>query len=146
MQLSPHFTLEELIASDTAARAGIDNYPTATAYENLKMLAASLEQVRTLLGFPIHINSGYRCQRLNSLVGGQKVSAHIDGLAADIICPQFGTPLEISKAIAGSQILFDQVIFEFASWSHFAIAHKGLIGRHETLTIDKSSTRYGLIG
>ncbi len=145
MQLSEHFTLEEFIASQDASRAGIDNYPTATAFENLKLLAESAELVRTLLGSPMLITSGYRCAALNSLVGSKPTSAHTGGLAIDFHCPGFGTPLEICKAIAASDIPFDQVIHEFGSWCHFAIAHKGLIGRQDLLTIDKAGTRKGLL-
>lgn len=144
MQLSEHFSLEEMIASDTAARAGIDNYPAARAYENLKLLAASAEKIRALLGFPMHVSSGYRCAQLNSLVGSKPTSAHPDGLAMDFTCPQFGSPLDICKALASSDIAFDQVIHEFGAWCHFAIAHKGLIGRQDLLTIDKGGTRKGL--
>lgn len=145
-QLTPHFTLEEMITSSNAARLGIDNYPTALAYENLKMLATSGELARTLLGFPIHVNSAYRSPALNAVTpGSSRTSAHIDGLAMDFICPGFGTPLEICMAIAASDIPFEQVIHEFGAWCHFAIAHKGLIGRRDLLTIDKNGIRKGLL-
>jgi hypothetical protein len=145
MKLSDHFTLEEMIASQDASRASIDNNPPAYVYENLKMLAQSAEQVRTLLGFPMLITSGYRCPALNSLVGSKPTSAHTSGLAIDFHCPEFGIPLEICKAIAASEIPFDQVIHEFGSWCHFAITYKGLMGRKDLLTIDKSGTRKGLL-
>jgi len=145
MQLSQHFSLEVLTASDTAARAGIDNTPDAIALANLKRLAVALESVRGLLNSqPIHINSGYRSVDLNRKVGGQKMSAHLSGLAADLICPSFGTPVEICRAIRDSDIQFDQVIHEFGSWCHFAIAHDGLRGRMDCLTIDSDGTRMGL--
>ena len=146
MQLTTHFTLEELIASQNASRLGIDNYPGVAQIQNLKYLAESLELVRDLLGHPIHVSSGFRSVELNAnpAVGGQKTSAHMDGLAADIECHAFGTPLEICRAIAASEIPFDQIIREFDSWCHFAIPHKGLIGRRDLLTIDKAGTRQGL--
>ncbi len=145
MNLSAHFTLEEMIVSQDASRSGIDNYPPANAYENLKLLAQSAEQVRALLGAPMLITSGYRCAALNSLVGSKPTSAHTSGRAIDFHCPGFGTPLEICKAIADSDIPFDQIIHEFGSWCHFAITYKGLIGRRDLLTIDKSGTRKGLL-
>ncbi len=146
MNLTQHFTVEELTASDIAARLGIDNTPSQTVLMNLKRLADSLEQVRALVGLPIHINSGYRSEELNRAVKGSKMSAHMDGLAADIICPRFGPPLNVARKIAASSIDFDQVIFEYNSWCHFAIVHDGLIGRRELLTIDKDGTRKGLGG
>ena len=45
MQLSEHFTLEVLIASDSAARLNIDNTPPVFVIENLKRLCIILEQV-----------------------------------------------------------------------------------------------------
>ena len=61
MMLSEHFTLEELTASEVAARAGIDNTPSAETMRNLLRLATGLELVRAALGNnPIHVTSGYR--------------------------------------------------------------------------------------
>ncbi len=144
MKISKYFDLEELVASETAARNGIDNYPPPGPYENLKMLTAAADQIREMLGFPIHVNSAYRCPQLNSLVGSRPTSAHVDGLAMDFTCSGFGPPEEVCRAILASTIPFDQLIFEFSSWTHFAIAHKGLVGRREVLTIDKKGTRKGL--
>ena len=45
-----------------------------------------LESVRQIYGKPMYINSGYRCPRHNSAVGGVSESAHVDGVAADIGC------------------------------------------------------------
>jgi len=50
MMLSAHFSLEELTASEIAARAGIDNTPSAEAVRNLARLAEGLELVRLALG------------------------------------------------------------------------------------------------
>ena len=69
MQLTAHFSLEELIASETATRSGIDNTPPSELMPNLRALADGLEKVRAALGGrPIHINSGYRCPALNKAV------------------------------------------------------------------------------
>lgn len=47
-----------------------------------------LEQLRyNIGGYPIHINSGYRCPKHNSDVGGVQNSQHVQGNAADIACP-----------------------------------------------------------
>ena len=48
--LSAHFSLEQLTASEVAARAGIDNTPSAEAVRNLARLAEGLELVRLALG------------------------------------------------------------------------------------------------
>ena len=128
--LTPHFTLEELTQSATAARLGIDQTPPADVLRHLFSLASALEQVRTLLSYPIHITSGYRSPRLNAQLGGVADSAHLVGFAADFVCPQYGSPLAVADAIARSSIAFDQLIFE-RRWVHFSVA---LALRREVLT------------
>lgn len=143
MQLSENFSLEELIASEVAARAGIDNSPSSEIVNNLRTLAQGLELVRHALGnLPIHVNSGFRSPALNAKVGGAKNSAHLSGLAADIVCPQFGSPLDVCRAIASHHIATDQIIHEFGSWCHVAFAAPGQFARNERLTIASSSEGY----
>jgi len=121
--LTSHFTLEELVFSSTAERLGIKNQPSAAILENLKVLAAGLEQVRGELGAPMHIDSGFRCPELNAAVKGAAKSAHLDGFAADFVSNQFGTPLEIVKKIQASSIVFDQCIQE-GTWVHISFDPK----------------------
>ena len=120
--LSPHLSLEELTFSSTAVAHGIDNTASPEIVEHLAALAASLEKVRAILGSPLHIDSGYRCPDLNRIVRGVPDSAHVTGYAADFVCPQFGSPLDIVKKIVSyPMIQFDQVIQEGA-WVHFSVA------------------------
>jgi uncharacterized protein YcbK (DUF882 family) len=121
MQLSTHFSLEELTFSSTAVRAGIDNTPSHAIISTLIDLAVTLEAIRALLGFPMHIDSGYRCETLNSILPGSSPdSAHIQGYAADFLCPQYGVPITIVRAIAASSIKFDELIQE-GTWVHISI-------------------------
>ena len=116
--MTEHFSLNELTASQEATRHGINNKPSEKVVENLRMLATLLEQVRTLLGDrSIHISSGYRSLALNRHIGSNDTSAHVRGYAADFTCPSFGTPLEVAKKIAGSNLKFDQLILEGVSQS-----------------------------
>jgi hypothetical protein len=118
MKLTEHFSLNELTASQEATRHGIKNTPSAAVVENLRMLAALLEQVRTLLGDrSIHISSGYRSLALNRHIGSNDTSAHVRGYAADFTCPAFGKPIEVAKKIAESNLKFDQIICEGVSQS-----------------------------
>ena len=122
-QLTEHFSLDELIFSSTAVRLGIDNAPPPEVVTNLTTLANGLELVRALLGNqPMHIDSGYRSAALNQQVGGVPSSAHVQGYAADFICPAFGTPLQIVEEIAASDIQYDQVIVECGRWVHLSFA------------------------
>lgn len=137
MNLTDHFTLEEMIASREAAVHSINNYPPPAIIDNLKRTAAVLELVRKVLNFPLHINSGYRSPEVNQLVGGAKNSAHMDGLAADVICPQFGDPIAVAgKIMQSSWVLdeIDQLIYEYGSWVHVGLAKAGDRPRKQILT------------
>lgn len=132
MQLTRHFTLEQLTCSDTAERERIDNTPGPEAIGNLGRLAKGLEQVQALLGHPLEISSGYRCPELNQRVGGAKSSQHTLGMAADLTCAGFGPPLAIVKVLRESDIDFDQCILEYGRWVHISFSREP---RGKVLTI-----------
>ena len=142
MRLSSNFTLAELTVSETAARRGIDNTPDNTTIENLRRLAAALQQVRSLLGNKaILVSSGYRSPEVNVAVGGSKNSDHCKGLAADFISPSYGSPDDVIKAIVASDIPYKQVIREFDRWVHFSIPDENEEPRRQALVIDRNGTR-----
>ena len=141
MNLSDHFTLAEFTVSETAARRGIDNTPSPDVVNKLMITARGLERVRSLLGKPITVTSGYRSAAVNKAVGGAGMSQHILGEAADFICPAFGDPMAVCKAILKSDIVFDQLIHEFGRWVHISFSQSP---RHQVLTIDSQGTRSGL--
>src|SRR5438477_4212536 len=123
MKLSQHFSLEELTASETAARQAIDNTPDARTLTNLIRLAETLERVRRALdGHAMTITSGYRSEELNRVVGGSASSMHTLGLAADFICPSFGSPLEVCRQLVRAQVPVDQLILEFHEWTHLGLS------------------------
>lgn len=119
--MTPHFTYDELIASQTATRFGIPNIPTNEVRQNMKVLAEGLEKVRALLGKPMTITSGFRSKELNRKVGGSQNSAHMTGYAADFTCWAYGRPIEIVQAIRDAKIPVDQVIEE-GTWVHISFA------------------------
>jgi len=85
MQLSEHFTLEELTHTD---HRQFDNAPNASEMANLVRLAAFLEEVKTVLGGkPIIVNSAFRSKQVNDAVGSKDTSQHRIGCAADIRVP-----------------------------------------------------------
>jgi len=141
VNLSLNFTLEELTASETAARNGLDNTPGPIAMKNLERLAQFLEEVRKVLGKPVVISSGYRGPEVNAHVGGQKASQHLVGCAADIKVPGM-TPDAVCRAIKASDLQYDQLIREFDSWTHISIPNEeGSTPRGQTLIIDRAGTR-----
>lgn len=123
MNLSKHFTLDELTFSQTAVRNNINNNPSQAVRNNLKTLADNLEKIREFLGHPLRISSGFRCMELNRKIGGSVNSAHMSGLAADFTCAKFGKPIDVVKALFKSGIKVDQVIEE-GTWVHVSFDPK----------------------
>ena len=142
MRLSQHFALDEFTLSQTAVRLGTDNTPPADAIENLRALAAFLEDIRDNFQSPIIISSGYRNAAVNAAVGGAKNSAHMSGLAVDFTIPGYGPPLAVAKSIAKSDLQFDQLIHEFGRWVHVAIAPPGKTPRRDVLSIRSAAEGY----
>jgi len=62
-------------------------------------LITMLDLARGIAGIPFHINSGYRCRRRNKKVGGNRLSAHKKGLAADIRAKSSKDRYSIIKAL-----------------------------------------------
>lgn len=117
--LTPHFCLEELTATQ---QRNHDNGPPAEVVAVLRSTAQRMEHVRELLGGRVvTVNSGYRSAAVNRAVGGAKTSAHLSGHAVDFTCHRFGSPLEVSRTIAASDLVFDQLIDEGA-WVHLSFA------------------------
>ena len=80
-----HFTVSEMLKSDTAIKQRLWNGAPKEAEENLRALVDEvLDPLREAYGKPIRVNSGYRCPKLNTLVGGTPNSQHMRGEAADI--------------------------------------------------------------
>ena len=141
MYLTQNFTLEELTHSDLAIRLGIDNTPDQAVIDNLRRTATLLEQVRSVLGRPIFINSGYRCNTLNYAVKSKDTSQHLLGCAADIRVPGM-TPDEVISCLITHNVPYDQLIREFDSWTHISVPN-GIndAPRKQVLIIDKAGTR-----
>jgi hypothetical protein len=139
MNLSPHFTLDELTHTD---HRQFDNTPNASEMANLVRLAAFLEDVKTVLGGkPVMINSAFRCKAVNDAVGSRDTSQHRIGCAADIRVPGM-TPDEVVKAVMAAGLGYDQVIREFDRWTHISIPNNPEDKpRQQALIIDRSGTR-----
>ena len=130
MKLTKNFTLEELYASATANRKGIDNTPSLSVQQNLKMLAEKiLQPIRDEYKHPIIVTSGYRCKALNTAVAGAKTSQHLTGCAADIKCSHTSKAYLfrlILKMIKAGKIQVGQLIWEYGSvdepnWIHLSL-------------------------
>ena len=109
-----HFTIEELYASETAKRLGIDNKPSVQKMINLVYLASYvLEPLRVAMNEPVKISSGYRCEKLNDAVGGVYNSQHLKGQAADLCIDG-----DMAKGRRLFNYIRDHLPFDQLIWEH----------------------------
>lgn len=133
MKISKHITYDEATLSPTAIRNGISNQPNEEQLHNMQQVAENLfEPLRKLYGKPIKINSFFRSEKLNKLVGGSLSSQHVKGQAIDITA---GSKEENKKLFELAKTLdFDQLINEYNfSWVH--ISYKTSGNRKQILVI-----------
>ena len=138
IQLSEHFSLDELTFTD---HREFDNTANKQELANLVRLAAFLELVRSVLGKPLHINSAFRSEQVNTAVGSKNTSQHRLGCAADLRVSGM-TPDEVVQEIIRAELQFDQIIREFDRWTHISIPNTAdAKPRRNALIIDKTGTR-----
>ena len=130
MKISNNISYQEAIRSNTATRKGIDNTPSDYEVTNMVGVAENIfEPLRGWVGGPIKINSMFRCEELNSAIGGSTRSQHCQGRAIDID-DTFGhkTNAEMFNYIK-ENLNFDQLIWEFGTddnpdWVHVSYVSK----------------------
>jgi len=141
--LSEHLTLAEFLGTSHRAllveqrRLWITT-PQLQSYGS-RFAKTVFEPVRALVG-PLHVNSGYRCPALNSLVGGVVNSYHQLGLAADVVPVR----MELEEAMrlisdgmkSGALGDIDKAIIECSTWIHLQAAREGQIPRRLALRTD----------
>lgn len=139
MNLSPHFTLQELTTTST----GLSNVPNADEVCRLRALcSAVLEPWRERVG-PLQVNSGYRSEEVNAAVGGSTTSQHRQGEAADV------QPTRISRAQAWDVLLdlmdhglpVDQAII-YESASHVHVSHTARYSPRRQVLVKTRSGSY----
>jgi hypothetical protein len=166
-KLSQNFWLSEFLRSETADRMAIDNSPDDRQLTNLRRNAQRMQEVRGLLdGHVIHVLSGLRVEALERVIAqngylawcaryGKQVDAgswaeyfarkqHPRGLATDWVCPGFGPPIACSRAVAESELPFDQLIYEY-TWVHTSWSEAGEIPRREVMTLSGSGYVQGIV-
>lgn len=161
MQLTEHFSLAELIESDTATRLGIDNTPSQEVIENLRQTAELGELIRAALNenqpreVSIVVTSCHRCEALEREITRKdyarwcerrsvkqdevswrayfKTKAHPKGRSLDFKAPRFGTPYQIVKFISSHPEIMARIdqIIMEGAWVHVAWSDNP---RHEVKT------------
>lgn len=139
MKLTEHFDLKEFVRSATATAHGIDNTPPESVVANLTNLCEKvLEPLRQWYGKPIVIGSGYRCPKVNKLVGGVANSQHMTGEAADLHLPDNEIGKQWFEYIR-THLPYDQLILERNTvnssrfWIHVSIRREPARNRHMTI-------------
>ena len=123
-----YFNIKEMTKSQTAKLYHIDNNPNEKVIGNLKKVMYILDLTRTYMGKPILVNSGYRCEKLNEMVGGVQKSMHTKGLAADIRTKEKEDINKMFEFLKKNQKDFKIIeLIKYANFIH--------IGVSETLTI-----------
>ena len=144
MQLSEHFSMTEMLHSDTALKYGIKNEPETPeeAEEVKKNLVALcnqiLEPLREYVQQPIYINSAYRCKKLNKILhSSSPTSQHLSGAAVDLHVENTEHLLKMMHFIM-DETDFDQLIWERnkagVQWLHVSHKRNGN-NRHQVLNI-----------
>lgn len=115
-----NFSVSELIHSDNAIKAGIDNTPNIEQIDNLlNLIFYCLQPLRDKLKKPMIITSGFRNPKVNFLAGGKANSEHLEGKAADFIVKGM-TPKQIIDFIVKSGVEYNQLINEYDKWVHIS--------------------------
>ena len=138
-QLSKNFSLYEFLHSQAASRFKVTEQfePPQEVVNNLTNLCREVIQpLRSAVDTPLTVSSGYRCPKVNGLVGGQAKSQHLTGQAVDLICPGKGNAYLFNKIIE-LKLPFDQLIWEFGTdkepdWVHVSFGPRN---RKQILTI-----------
>lgn len=154
LRLSDHFTLSEFTRSATADKYGFKNTPNENQIANLKALCENvLEPLRTFANsisphpkgesVGVFISSGFRCPKLNALVGGVPNSQHKTGEAADIRIPDIATG-NLWFEWMEDNLQFDQLIKERATrtsksfWIHVSYKLDSSKNRQQVKSIIKN--------
>ena len=131
-----YFTMAEMTNSETAKKRGIKNEPNPTQKANIETLVNELlDKVRERWGKPLRVTSGFRCDKLNTAVGGVKKSHHTLGCAADIVAGTQKDNRSLYDMIVASRLKYTQLIGEKSSstgcqWVHISYVRDNLKCQH----------------
>lgn len=133
-----YFTYLELVRTDT----GLPNGPTDwQQVVNLQRIAFFLDRLREYMGSAVIVTSGFRSPEVNARVGGSKTSAHLQGLAADIV-PKSRTQEDFKRMLAYLEPLaelkaVDQLILyrngDTVKWIHVGLKEDPLKNRGQVI-------------
>jgi uncharacterized protein YcbK (DUF882 family) len=140
MRLSTNFILNEFVNDADPVK------PDKAVIANLQELCRTvLEPLRTQLGKPIQITSGYRSPVHNARIGGAKGSMHCLGIAADIAVPGENHP-NTTEQIKMARLLYQNPnvggigLYERKSIIHVDI--REWVGSYPSMWLENRQGRY----
>jgi hypothetical protein len=116
--ISKNFSYREFEESETAKARGITNVISSFEVRDAirELTNTVLQPLRDAWGLPLHVNSGYRCPKLNAAVGGAATSQHTKGEAADIKAEH---PVKLAQLAYDLGLPYDQMII-YPTFVHFS--------------------------
>lgn len=143
-KLSEHYYLYELCYSRTAADNHVENIPSESEIENLRLVCVNiLEPIYKQFGKPI-ITSGYRNPTVNALVKGAENSEHQYGRAVDIVVPSISVDA-LAKWIS-KNCVYRQLILERSKTSRWVhVSYNCSDNKCQNLTYNDGITTSGLL-
>lgn len=116
--ISKNFSYREFEESETAKARGITNVISSFEVRDAvrELTNTVLQPLRDAWGLPLHVNSGYRCPKLNAAVGGAATSQHTKGEAADIKAEH---PIKLAQLAYDLGLPYDQMII-YPTFVHFS--------------------------
>lgn len=145
MNLSPHFTFDELTRTGQSSLQEANRREAQAVIESLRRVCTDLlEPIRAKFG-PVRINSGFRGPAVNTAIGGSKTSQHMKGEAADIVVPSVSLEVAFRWIVLESGIKFGQAILEgrtpTPTWIHISLGQPWRAAKDcgQALTFDGKS-------
>ena len=111
-KVTTHFKFSELtVTSDEELRNKNQQIAYGMYKEEIQTLGEYAEKIREIIGCPMIITSGFRCEELNQKLGGSATSKHRTAQAIDFI-PKTMSAYEAFFKICISGIDFHELILE----------------------------------
>lgn len=122
MKLSENVTIAEFEVTST----GLPNKMNAAQIEAAKLLCEKVFQpLRTHVGKPIKINSGFRSAAVNKAVKGSSTSQHCKGEAMDLDLHDKALFIWIIENLDFDQAIFEGGTENEAGWFHISYKKSG---------------------
>ncbi len=130
-----NFKYKEVVYSEKANKIGVKNDVPYNLMDNFMVSTVGMQRIRDLLGCAIRINSWFRCDKVNELVGGSETSDHPKCLAIDFV--PLGMPVrEAYNKIIDSDIEYDQLIYTTSKKGNLFI-HVGFGPKNRKMKFEK---------